>query len=55
VNFELCNKCGLCYTQFACPSINLIDDSVIIDSNSCLGCGICEEICPNNAINKEGK
>jgi len=55
VNFELCNKCGLCYNQFSCPSINLIDNFVIIDSNSCLGCGICEEICPNDAINKVSK
>lgn len=55
VNSELCNNCGLCYMQFACPSISLIDDFVRIDSNSCLGCGMCEEICPNGAIKVEGR
>lgn len=55
VNLESCNNCGLCHSQFACPSISLLEDCVIIDSNSCLGCGICEEICPNKAIIMEGE
>ncbi len=53
VDPELCNNCGICYSQFLCPAIDERDNSAFIDSNSCLGCGICEEICPNNAINKE--
>ncbi|MFX1549437.1 MAG: thiamine pyrophosphate-dependent enzyme [Promethearchaeota archaeon] len=53
VDSELCNNCGICYSQFLCPAINAIDNFAFIDSNLCLGCGICEEICPNNAIYKE--
>ncbi|MFX0178409.1 MAG: thiamine pyrophosphate-dependent enzyme, partial [Candidatus Hodarchaeota archaeon] len=54
IDYELCNNCGLCYSQFLCPAIKEKDDVAYIESSLCLGCGICEEICPNNAINKEG-
>ncbi len=53
IDLELCNNCGICYSQFLCPAIDEKDNSAFIDSNLCLGCGICEEICPNNAIKKE--
>ncbi len=53
VDSELCNNCGICYSQFLCPAIYEREDCAFIDSNLCLGCGVCEEICPNNAINKE--
>ncbi|KKM99994.1 hypothetical protein LCGC14_1142310 [marine sediment metagenome] len=50
---RLCNNCGTCYNRFICPVISEKDEIAYINSNECLGCGICEEICPNNAI-KEG-
>ncbi|MFX0043201.1 MAG: thiamine pyrophosphate-dependent enzyme [Candidatus Hodarchaeota archaeon] len=53
VDVKLCNNCGLCYSQFLCPAISEKDETAFINSNLCLGCGICEEICPNNAINRE--
>jgi len=53
IDVELCNNCGLCYSQFLCPAIYEKDDVAYINSSLCLGCGICEEICPNNAINRE--
>ena len=53
VDNELCNNCGICYSQFLCPAIDEKENVAFIDSNICLGCGICEEICPNNAINRE--
>ncbi|MFW9968966.1 MAG: thiamine pyrophosphate-dependent enzyme [Candidatus Odinarchaeota archaeon] len=53
VNIELCNNCGICYTQLLCPAIVEREGNAYISSNVCFGCGICEEICPRNAINKE--
>jgi len=50
VDEGLCTNCGICYNQFYCPALDEKDDRAHINSNECLGCGICEEICPNNAI-----
>lgn len=53
VDTDSCNNCGICYNQFLCPAIVEIEDNAYIDSGICLGCGVCEEICPNKAIHKE--
>jgi indolepyruvate ferredoxin oxidoreductase alpha subunit len=50
---ELCNNCGICYSKFLCPAIEEREENAYIDSNLCFGCGVCEEICPNNAIKTE--
>jgi len=55
VDVELCNNCGVCYNQFLCPVMSEEDEKAYIDSNECLGCGICEEICPSKAIKGESK
>ena len=55
IDLELCNNCGICYNQFLCPVISEHNNMVYIDPNDCVGCGICEEICPNEAIKEEEK
>jgi indolepyruvate ferredoxin oxidoreductase alpha subunit len=46
------NKCGLCYTEFNCPAIIWDSklESVQIDSLQCIGCNVCIQICPHQAI-----
>ena len=53
VDREFCNNCSICYSQFLCPAIDERENLAFIDSTICLGCGICEQICPNNAIKRE--
>lgn len=50
IDDDLCTNCGICYNQFYCPALNEKDEKAHINSSECLGCGICEELCPNNAI-----
>ncbi len=40
-----------CITTIACPSFYLDKDNrVAIDANTCVGCAVCAQICPENAI-----
>ena len=49
---ENCNKCKLCITVTGCPAISLGEDSIIIDSAICYGCGLCSQVCNRNAIER---
>jgi NADPH-dependent glutamate synthase beta subunit-like oxidoreductase len=47
----LCASCNACLDTFACPAI-LLDErgKNAIDEALCDGCGICIQLCPNDAI-----
>lgn len=56
--FGLCKSCGECIVK--CP-VNAIswdeenlgvlgEPAIVIDVDTCIGCEICEQICPDNAI-----
>ena len=51
-----CQLCGECFKTLACPALfrTEIDghDQIQIDEDRCIRCGVCYEICPNNAIKK---
>ena len=47
---EKCNACGVCVKAFGCPAISLTKERAEIDATLCWGCGVCEAICPFNAI-----
>ncbi len=51
VDIDRCNGCGSCI-RFGCPALFWIDDQAHID-NTCTGCTVCEQICPQGAIRKE--
>jgi indolepyruvate ferredoxin oxidoreductase, alpha subunit len=48
VETEKCTNCKVCIT-LGCPAIEAGEDSIKITS-LCVGCGICAEICPADAI-----
>jgi indolepyruvate ferredoxin oxidoreductase alpha subunit len=50
INLKKCKRCGTCLFLFACPAIYKEGDDYKIDKNLCTGCGVCAQVCPNNAI-----
>ena len=49
---DKCKNCKMCM-KLGCPAITLKDGKVVIDSTQCNGCGLCTNVCPFNAIEKE--
>ena len=50
VDKGLCTNCGICYDLFYCSALIEKGGKAHINTEECLGCGICEVICPNKAI-----
>jgi indolepyruvate ferredoxin oxidoreductase alpha subunit len=47
------NKCKnhrACINKLACPAMFLKEEKVSIDRNLCIGCAVCAQVCPENAI-----
>ncbi|MBN2497824.1 MAG: indolepyruvate ferredoxin oxidoreductase subunit alpha [Deltaproteobacteria bacterium] len=51
---QLCGRCNNCIDNFGCPAIFKKEGRVYIDEVLCVGCGICAQLCPNNAIRPVG-
>ncbi len=50
---EECNGCGVCVKAFGCPAISLSSERAEIDATLCYGCGVCETVCPFEAIRRK--
>ncbi len=50
---EECNACGVCVKAFGCPAISLKSEHAEIDTTLCYGCGVCEAVCPFDAIRRK--
>lgn len=50
INQEICISCGQCMQNCRFGAITAKDEVYIIDAFSCEGCGVCEAVCPVNAI-----
>ncbi len=55
VDTDKCIGCKLCM-KTGCPAISFKYEEklVCIDKNQCVGCEVCSQVCPKDAISKEG-
>ena len=52
INPDTCRNCKVCM-KLGCPAITIEDGKVVIDATQCNGCGLCVNVCPFGAIEKE--
>jgi len=48
-------ECKTCINLLGCPAVILEHGRVAIDQEKCPGCGVCAQVCPNEAIVKGGR
>ncbi len=51
--FYVSNKCKNhrdCIEQLGCPAFYIEDEKVKIDADTCIGCTLCAQVCPEHAI-----
>jgi indolepyruvate ferredoxin oxidoreductase alpha subunit len=49
VDADVCSGCLDCL-KIGCPAITVTDGLACIDPGFCNGCGVCSQVCPNDAI-----
>jgi indolepyruvate ferredoxin oxidoreductase alpha subunit len=47
---EKCKNHRHCVDELACPAFYLHNERILIDPDLCVGCAVCAQICPENAI-----
>ncbi len=50
VDQDRCKNHRVCINKLACPAMYLEDNRVEINRDLCIGCTVCAQICPENAI-----
>lgn len=45
-----CIRCYACLKSVACPALIKKDGEITVDNTQCIGCGMCVNVCPRNAL-----
>lgn len=45
-----CIGCQTCIKEIGCPALSMKNDRCVIDTSLCNGCGLCQHVCPCQAI-----
>lgn len=51
VKADKCIGCKSCM-KIGCPSISFRDGKAVVDHTTCVGCGVCQQLCPVDAIER---
>ena len=54
VNKDKCIGCNSCM-KIGCPAISMKEGKAHVDFTQCVGCGVCEQLCPVGAFESTGK
>ena len=54
VNKDKCIGCKSCM-KIACPAISIKEGKAHVDNTLCVGCGVCQQLCPVGAFESTGK
>jgi indolepyruvate ferredoxin oxidoreductase alpha subunit len=54
VDADVCSGCMDCL-NIGCPAMTVADGLACIDAGFCNGCGVCSQICPNDAISEKAR
>ena len=54
VNADKCKSCKSCL-KVGCPAISMENGKAFIDRTQCVGCTVCAQVCPVNAISRKEK
>ncbi len=50
VNYDKCKNHRNCIDDLGCPAMFLEEEKVSINKDLCIGCAVCAQVCPENAI-----
>jgi len=50
VNQDKCKQHLDCINLLACPAMYIADNKTMINESLCIGCAVCAQVCPENAI-----
>jgi len=55
VNKEMCTGCQACISECCVSAISMNEGFALIDESKCIRCGVCHDVCPNEAVRHDGE